>query len=86
MLSKLKEEDFAVLTGPLESGRQSSQNFSGVFILSILFQVLVMVLTYVVAADASSFSYIDIIFVVHSFITGMLILLSIVYALFPQFI
>lgn len=83
MLRNLQEEDFAVLRGPLESGRQSPGSFSGVFILSIFLQLIMLMLTYVVAADATNFPYIEIIFVVHAFITGILILLSIVYA-FPS--
>ena len=81
MLSKLKEEDFGVLRGPFESGRQSPESFSGNFILSIFLQILMMVATYVVAADASKFPYIEGIFVIHILITGLIIIFSVVYAI-----
>ena len=81
MLNKLKEGDFATLRGPLESGRQSPANFSGILILSIFLQLLMLVLTYLVGADRSIFPHISIIFIVHLLITGLLIILSVVYAI-----
>jgi len=81
MLSRLKEEDFAVLRGSLESGRQSPKSLAPMLILSIFLQILMFILTYVVAADASYFPYLESIFVIHLWITGILVLLSIIYSI-----
>ncbi len=81
MLKELKEEDFAVLRGPLESGRQSPTSFSAILLLSVFLQSLTFVLTYVVAADETIFPYKDQVFVTHLVITAMLIILSVVYAI-----
>ncbi len=40
---KLKEEDFAVLRGPLESGRQSPSSLGAMFILSLFLHPLFFV-------------------------------------------
>ena len=75
MLSKL-EEDFEVLRGPLESGRQSPASLSPMLIISVFLQPLMLMLTYVVAADASIFPYKEIMFVIH-----LIIILSIIFAI-----
>lgn len=80
-MKKFKEEDFVVLRGPLESGRQSPSNFSAMFILSVFLQALMFFLTYVVAADDSIFPFKENLFYFHLFITGLLIVLSIIYAI-----
>lgn len=86
MLRKLQEEDFAVLRGPLESGRQRPASLAMMLILSVFLQLLMFILTYVVAAYDTIFPYKNIIFVIHLFMTGVLIILSIVYAIPPVFL
>ena len=81
MLSNLKKEDFEVLRGPLESGRQSPASLSPMLLLSVFLQPLMLMLTYVVAADASIFPYKEIMFVIHLIITGLIIILSIFFAI-----
>lgn len=83
LLDQLQEEGFAVLRGPFESGRQSPNSLGGILTFSILLQLLMFVLTYVVAADSTYFPYADIVFVIHSMVTATLILLSIIYS-FPK--
>ena len=39
MLEKLTEEDFMVLRGPLESGRQGPGSLGGMLLLSIFLQI-----------------------------------------------
>ncbi|MEC5425176.1 hypothetical protein QGM71_16950 [Virgibacillus sp. C22-A2] len=81
LLKKLSEEDFAVLRGALESGRQSPNALAPMLVLSIFLQALMFILTYVVAADATIFPYKESILIIHLIITGTLILLSGVYAM-----
>ncbi|NBJ70444.1 MULTISPECIES: hypothetical protein [Clostridia] len=83
LLDKLQEDDFAVLRGPFESGRQRPNSLGGMLAFSILLQLLMFVLTYVVAADSTYFPYADIVFVIHSMVTATLILLSIIFS-FPK--
>ncbi|MEI3613002.1 hypothetical protein [Pseudogracilibacillus sp. SO30301A] len=45
-LNNLDEQDFAVLRGPFESGRQSPKSLGGTLVLSIFFQVLLFFLIY----------------------------------------
>src|SRR5690625_2191697 len=80
-LNKLEEKDFAVLRGPLESGRQSPKSFGGILIISIFLQALLFFLTYVVAADNTKFPYKDILFYIHLIGTAILILFSILYSI-----
>ncbi|SHM54821.1 hypothetical protein [Gracilibacillus kekensis] len=75
-LSKLREEDFYVLRGALESGRQSPQSFGGMFTLAIFLQALIVFLVHVVAGDESNLPYKTTIFIVHSIITIFIIILS----------
>lgn len=80
MLKRLSEEDFAVLRGSLESGRQSPSSLGFALILFIFFQPLIFFLTYIVAADSTIFPYEGGLFTLHLIITSALVLLSIVYA------
>ena|SRR5690625_2130530 len=81
MLSKLSEEDFSVLRGSFESGRQSPNSFGGILILSVFLQGLMFFLVYVVAADRSIYPYKEIMFSIHLGITIILVLLSVIYAI-----
>ena len=55
MLHKLKEKDFAVLRGPLESGRQSPDSLAGALFLLIFLQALIYYVTYYIAAEVQFF-------------------------------
>ncbi|MCL6571136.1 MAG: hypothetical protein K6T88_05560 [Bacillus sp. (in: Bacteria)] len=46
MLERLKEEDFEVLKGPLESGRQGPPSLGGTLFLAIFLQALLFSLEY----------------------------------------
>lgn len=81
MFSKLKEEDFAALRGPLESGRQSPEALASILILSIFLQTLMFGLTYLVAFNVSNFPHKEYVFIIHLIITGLLIVLSIICAI-----
>ena len=81
LLNKLSEEDFVVLRGSLESGRQRPSALSPMLILAIFFQALMFFLAYVVGADKSIFPNQKIMFQIHLVITVILILLSIMYAI-----
>ncbi|WP_405101055.1 hypothetical protein [Oceanobacillus sp. FSL H7-0719] len=81
MLNKLQIEDFAVLRGSLESGRQSPKVLSRVLILCGIFHPLMMFLIYVVAADASAFPFQREIFYVHIIITIVLVIFSIIFSI-----
>lgn len=78
---KLKEEDFEVLRGPIESGRQSPGNLAFVLIIGIFLQALLYALEYFMAADSTIFPYKDEILTVHFWITAVLIGLSLIYAI-----
>lgn len=80
-LGQLQEKDFAVLRGPLESGRQSPSSFGGILVLSVFLQSLLFFLTYVVAADNTKIPYRDILFYIHLVVTVILIILSILYSI-----
>lgn len=81
MLRKLKEEDFAVLRGPFESGRQSPGSLAFALILGIVFQPMLYALEYFVAADSTIFPYKDEILKVHFWFTAVLVILSFFYAI-----
>ncbi|MFD1067901.1 hypothetical protein [Oceanobacillus locisalsi] len=81
LLNKLKEEDFTVLKGSLESGRQSPNSLGGMLILAIFLQSLLFIVIYMVGGDRSSFPNKDILFMVHLVVTIVVIVLSIVYAI-----
>ena len=80
-LNKLEERDFAVLRGPLESGRQSPKTIGGILILSVFLQALLFSLTYLVAADNTKFPYKDILFYIHLVGTTILIIFSVLYSI-----
>ena len=81
MFSTLNEEDFEVLRGPLESGRQSPANLGFVLILSIFLQAMLFALEYFMAADSTIFPYKDEILNVHFWITIIVIVLCLIYAI-----
>ena len=81
MLKKLSEEDFAVLRGPLESGRQSPNSLATVFILGMFMQALVFYLTYYVAGKYTIYPNFESIQTIHMWLTAILILLSVVFAI-----
>ena len=77
---KLTEEDFEVLRGPLESGRQSPENMSFVLIISIFLQSMLFALLYFMVADVTIYPYKDEILKVHFCLTVALVLFSFLYA------
>lgn len=81
MLQKLTEEDFFVLREPFQSGRQSPDSLRGALILGFFLQPLMFFLTYVVTADETVFPKVDVMFKVHLWITGILIVLSLIYSI-----
>jgi hypothetical protein len=81
MFKKLSAEDFAVLRGPFESGRQSPSNLGGMLFLSVFLQGLMYALEYFVAADASIYPNKVKILMIHFWVTLILIVLSIVYSI-----
>ncbi|ASN06075.1 hypothetical protein [Virgibacillus necropolis] len=82
LLDELRENDFAVLKGSLESGRQSPNSLGGMLILATFLQSLMFFLTYVVVADKSDYPFQEYMFIAHLILTIIIILLSIIYA-FP---
>ncbi|MFG6495749.1 ABC transporter ATPase [Fictibacillus sp. UD] len=80
MFKKLSVEDFAVLKGPLESGRQSPQSLGGVLVLGAAMQALAFYLIYNVAAELSVYPNIEGIKKIHLWATIILTVLSIIYA------
>ncbi|GIP62325.1 hypothetical protein J32TS6_08800 [Virgibacillus pantothenticus] len=81
LLDELQEEDFAVLRGPFESGRQSPKNLAIALVLSTFIQPLMFFLTYVVAADTTIYPYKDFIMDIHFWITILLVVFSIFFAI-----
>ena len=81
MLRKLKEEDFAVLRGPFESGRQSPGALWRVLILSIFLQALLFSLEYFMAGQYTVYPYKEQILLVHFIFTVILSVLSLIYAI-----
>lgn len=81
MLRKLKEEDFAVLRGPFESGRQSPGSLGGVLILSIFLQALLFSLEYFVAGQYTVYPYKDQILLIHFIFTVIISVLSLIYSI-----
>ncbi|MCL6571135.1 MAG: hypothetical protein K6T88_05555 [Bacillus sp. (in: Bacteria)] len=76
-----KEEDFEVLRGPLESGRQSPSNLGFVLILSIFLQAMLFALVYFMASATTIYPYKDEILKVHFWLTLILIVFSFLYAI-----
>lgn len=81
MLKKLSEQDFAVLRGPLESGRQSPNSLASVLVLGILLQALFFYLTYNIAGKYTIYPNFESIQTVHMWFTGIIILLSLLFAI-----
>lgn len=81
MLKKLSVEDFAVLKGPFESGRQSPSSLGGTLVLAVIFQSLMFYLTYYIATRSTIYPNIEMIKKVHFWITAFLVLLSVIYAI-----
>ncbi len=80
MFKKLTVEDFAVLRGPLESGRQSPENFGGIFIIAIFLQALLVYLEYYIK-QYSIYPNIERIFEIHFWVTVALVVLSVLYSI-----
>ncbi|MBP3039677.1 ABC transporter ATPase [Bacillaceae bacterium Marseille-Q3522] len=85
MLKKLTVEDFAVLRGSLESGRQSPNSLGTALFLGAFMQGLFYYITYYIAAEYTVFPNVEIIKMVHFWITALLISFSIIYAIPPIF-
>lgn len=81
MVKKLSEQDFAVLRGPLESGRQSPNSLAAVFILGIFMQALLFYLTYYVAGKYTIYPNFESIMTIHMWFTAILIGISIIFAI-----
>ncbi|WP_054950400.1 hypothetical protein [Numidum massiliense] len=81
MLKKLSEEDFAVLRGPFESGRQSPEILGRALFLFIFLQALLFFLSYVVAADSTYYPNKEKMFSVHFWITLIVAVASLFYAI-----
>ncbi|WP_144509665.1 ABC transporter ATPase [Bacillus sp. FJAT-22090] len=81
MTRKLKEEDFEVLRGPFESGRQSPGALSGALILSIFLQGLLFALEYFMAGSYTVYPYKDQILLIHFIGTVILSVLSLIYSM-----
>lgn len=77
----MKEEDFEVLRIPLESGRQGPTQLAIALILGAIFMPMIYALEYYVAAYDTIFPYKQNILEVHFWFTGVLVILSIVYAI-----
>lgn len=81
MTCKLSEKDFEVLRGPLESGRQRPAALAGTLILTIFLQALFFALEYFMVGNATAYPYKDEILTVHLWVTGGLILFSLLYSI-----
>lgn len=77
----LTEEDFKILRGPLESGRQSPGSLGGTLFLTVFMQALMYYLIYYVAAASSIYPYISEIKNTHFWSTLVLSVLSILYSI-----
>lgn len=81
MLHKLKQKDFAVLRGPLESGRQSPASVSIALLLSIFLQVVIYYVTYYVAAETTIYPHVEKIQMNHFWVTVCLVFLCVIYSI-----
>ncbi len=79
-MKRLFVEDFAVLRGPLESGRQGLGSLGGTLLLFIFLQSILFLLEYYVGGY-SLFPNKDKIITMHLWITLVLIVLSIIYSI-----
>ncbi|MFA8440153.1 hypothetical protein [Pueribacillus sp. YX66] len=80
MLKKLNFEDFAVLRGPFESGRQSPSSLSAALILSIFMQALFIFLEKYIG-NYSIYPHTERIFNIHLWLSIILAVLSIIYSI-----
>lgn len=78
---RLMEEDFAVLRGPLESGRQSPGSLGFALILGIFLQSLMFALLYFMVKDVTTFPNKEEIMNFHFWFTVILIGLSLLYSI-----
>ena len=81
MLKKLIIEDVSVLREPLVSGRQSPNKLGGALVLGVFLQILVYYLEYAVLGRMTNFPYKDQILTVHFWVTVVLVILSVIYAI-----
>ena len=81
MLTKLGVEEFAVLKGPLESGRQSPDSISFALLLTVFLQALFYYLTYHAVAATTIFPNVEEIKTIHFWVTAGLIFLSLLYTI-----
>jgi len=78
MLKKLSEEDFLVLRGPLESGRQRPKSLAAISLLCIPLQALMLYVEYYMGTW-SSYPYKDEVLEVHIWVSSILAILSLIY-------
>ena len=81
MTNKWSEEDFEVLRGPFESGRQRPAALAGTLFLTIFLQALFFALEYFMVGNATVYPYKDEILAVHLWVTGGLMLFSLLYSI-----
>ncbi|MEK5067106.1 ABC transporter ATPase [Sporosarcina sp. FSL K6-1508] len=81
MLKNLTIEDVAVLREPLVSGRQSPNALGGALVLGVFMQILIYYLEYTVLGRMTNFPFKDQILTVHFWITGVIVILSAIYAI-----
>ena len=81
IMGRLNEEDFAVLKGPLESGRQSPSGLGPILFISVFLQALVFSLEYFMVGPNTVFPYKDKIIEIHLYVTVALMILSLVFTI-----
>ena len=81
MTCKLSEEDFEVLKEPLKSGRQAPDAIAGTLVLTIFLQAILFAMEYFVVAQGTIYPYKEEILTIHFWITGGLILFSLLYSI-----
>ncbi|MCM3356676.1 MULTISPECIES: ABC transporter ATPase [unclassified Psychrobacillus] len=80
-MGRLREEDFEVLRGPLESGRQSPGSLGAILFITVFLQALVFLLEYFMVGPNTVFPYKEKIIEIHLYFTVALIILSLVFAI-----
>lgn len=80
-MGRLREEDFAVLRGPLESGRQNPGSLGFALILGVFLQSLMFALLYFMVKDVTTFPNKEEIMKFHFWFTVILIGLSLLYSI-----
>ncbi|PLR95918.1 ABC transporter ATPase [Bacillus sp. T33-2] len=81
MFRNLCEEDFALLRGPLESGRQSPNSLGGILFLGCFLQWLLFYLIYTVTAEMTVYPNVESIKTIHFWSTIVLTILSAIFAI-----